>query len=262
MATKKEQQKKTIAEFSLMDDTFFTMCFRKNKKCLEYLISIILKKKLQLVEATVQDPVVKEDGRGVRFDVLAKDSKNRYYDIEIQRSNEGAIPRRARYNAAHLDASHKKKNSGLYGKNLPETYIIFITENDYWKKGDAVYAFERKCTASDNTELLFDDGLHIIYVNGQYRGKDKIGTLMRDMSSRDIDDMSNSILKDQVRYFKENEQGVNNMCKVMNKLIKEERKEEKKRIAQNMLNMGMSVKDIAKATGLSEKDINNLKKSA
>ena len=48
-------------------------------------------------------------------------------------------------------------------EQLPETYVIFITENDYFHSGCPLYHVERMIR-----ELArpFEDRAHILYVNG------------------------------------------------------------------------------------------------
>lgn len=46
---------------------------------------------------------------------------------------------------------------------LPETYVIFITEKDVLKAGFPVYHIERWI---EETKELFNDDEHILYVNG------------------------------------------------------------------------------------------------
>ena len=70
--------------------------------------------------------------------------------------------------------------------NLPETWVIFITENDVIGKGLPLYSVER-CFL--DTGERFDDGSHILYVNGAYRGDTAIGKLMHDFSCTDAADM-------------------------------------------------------------------------
>ncbi len=62
-------------------------------------------------------------GHGIRLDVLAKDAKGVYYDIEVQRSDEGATPKRARYNSSLIDANVLKK--GYFVEEIAE-----VTELD------------------------------------------------------------------------------------------------------------------------------------
>ena len=64
---------------------------------------------------------------------------------------------------------------GLDFDDLPETYVIFITENDVMGGGFPVYHVDR---VVKETGKNFDDEAHIIYVNGAYRDETPIGQLM------------------------------------------------------------------------------------
>ncbi len=55
-------------------------------------------------------------------------------------------------------------------KQLPETYTIFITEKDFYDRGEPVYPIERMNLV---TGSAFGDGEHILYVNGEYQGDSK-----------------------------------------------------------------------------------------
>ena len=77
----------------------------------------------------------------VRLDILATDSVGTKYNIEIQRSDKGAGRKRARYNSSMLDANLLQKGEDF--SELPETYVIFITENDVMGKGLPLYPVER-----------------------------------------------------------------------------------------------------------------------
>ena len=71
----------------------------------------------------------------------------------------------------------------------------------------------------------FRDEAHIIYVNGQYRGNDPIGSVMHDFFCADPKDMNNEILADEVAKYKDTDKGVNSMCRIMEELTNESRKE-------------------------------------
>ena len=79
----------------------------------------------------------------------------------------------------------------------------------------------------------FDDGDHILYVNGAYRDDSDIGKLMHDFSCWDPDDMNFELLKSAARYYKENPEGVEIMCKA----FEETRNEKAIRIARNMIEL-------------------------
>ena len=139
------------------------------------------------------------------------------YMPKIQRADEGAGARRARYNSAMMDADETV--TGMDTELLPETYVIFITENDIYGKNQPRYEIERYIDGI----IPFNDGTHIIYVNGKYRGNHPIGDLMHDFSCKKSVEMKNSILADKIRQMKESEQGVQNMCKIMEDFAIEEK---------------------------------------
>ncbi len=123
-----------------------------------------------MVKSQTEYPIKSLQGRGVRFDVFAHDSKGREYDIEIQRADKGAEPKRARYNSALMDANALKSGEDI--DKLRDTYVIFITETDVLGGGKEVYHMNRKIEESDCGN--FDDGTHIIYVNCAAQGDSDI----------------------------------------------------------------------------------------
>ena len=105
-----------IENFRLMDDTFMSKCLENAPECIELILRIILDKKdLKVVKSQTEYPIKSLQGRGVRFDVFARDSTGREYDIEIQRADHGAEPKRARYNSALMDANALKSGED-FGK--------------------------------------------------------------------------------------------------------------------------------------------------
>ncbi len=132
-----------IENFRLMDDDFMSKCLENAPECIELILQIILNKKdLRVVKSQTEYPIKSLQGRGVRFDVFARDSEGREYDIEIQRANDGAEPKRARYNSALMDANALKSSEDV-GK-LRDAYVIFITEKDVMKRGQEVYVYDRQ----------------------------------------------------------------------------------------------------------------------
>ena len=75
------------------------------------------------------------------MDAYGTDSDRKKYDLEIQRADKGAEPHRARYHSSVLDIENL--HSGQEFKELPDTYTIFITEEDFFGMGKPVYPIER-----------------------------------------------------------------------------------------------------------------------
>ena len=107
---------------------------------------------------------------------------------------------------------------GATFNELPETYVIFITERDFFGKGLPVYHFDRYCRQIDRS---LDDSLHIVYVNAQYRGDDDMGRLMRDFSCTNAADMTYNELAEKMRYYKETEEGLESMSRTVEEYGKE-----------------------------------------
>lgn len=257
--TKKQRMIARLQEFTLMDDDFMTRFFENDKDCTQFVLQTILdNKKLKVIDTEIQKLVKNLEGRSVRLDVYAKDNKGKPYDIEIQRSDKGAGAKRARYNSALMDADITEP--GEEAEKLPESYVIFITENDIYKKGKPLYKIDRYV----NGELMFNDEAHIIYVNGQYKGDDPIGDLMHDFHCKKADDMKNKILADRIRYLKESDKGVKHMCRIMEDFAKEERKDERNEttieMAAKLLESGkMTEEEIAELYKLTAKQMKAIK---
>lgn len=63
-------------------------------------------------------------------------------------------------------------------KEIKDSYVIFISENDVMGAGLPLYHIEGTIR---ETGVVFGDGSHILYVNGSYKDdKDPVGRLMHD----------------------------------------------------------------------------------
>ena len=210
-----------IQEFTLMDDDFMTVFFDNDIPRTEYVLRIIMENDaLRVKSVKTQYSIKNLKGRSVRLDVRAEDDSGKVYDIEIQNAYSGAGARRARYNSALMDADATVPKMDT--EALPETFVIFITANDVMKGGLPLYHINRKV---EETNEPFNDGAHIIYVNGAYRNG-KIGDLMHDFSCKKSADMKSAILAEKVRHLKEDDKGVKKMCKIMEDFAVEERIEQ------------------------------------
>lgn len=131
-----------IERFRLFDDTFMSVVF-DDKKCAEFLIRQILDdSSLNVVSVTSQKEMKNLNGRSIRLDIHAIDSNGKAYDIEVEHSDSRATPKRARYNASIMDSYITELGDDY--ENLPESYVIFVTENDVWKGNLPVYTANRK----------------------------------------------------------------------------------------------------------------------
>lgn len=187
---------------------------------------------LTVLKADTKYDIANLKGRSIELDVRAKDKNGKYYNIEVQRTAAGAAPQRARYHMSLMDAETFPKSSTW--TKLPETWIIFITEKDYFKTGQPLYTVDRVVR---QTGKLFKDGGHIVYVNGKYRGDDAIGRLMHDFACRDYRDMQDEFIKEGVRILKETDKGRKKFMEYSDKIFnmghKEGAREGRKKAQEN-----------------------------
>ena len=220
-------------------------------------MQIVLEKPdLKVLDVRTQVFVENLLNRSVRLDILATDSTGAKLNVEVQRSDKGAGRKRARYNSSMMDANLLKKGEDF--DKLPETWAIFITENDVMGKGLPLYSIER-CFLG--TGERFEDGLHILYVNGAYRSDTPIGKLMHDFSCTDR--RSGYVLwdtGDRARFFKESKEGIEIMCRAMEDMRNQTLKEGMINVAKKMLEDGtITLEKIAEFVGLSVDEVRKLK---
>lgn len=250
-----------IRNFRLMDDDFMSKVF-EDKACAEFLLKIILNRD-DLTVRTVhgQHDLKNLQGRSVRLDILAVDEANRAYNIEVQRSDRGAVAKRARYNSSLLDANLTEKGDSYHALN--ETYVIFITEKDVLREGLPIYHINR---IVEETGKPFGDEAHIIYVNSQIQDETALGRLMHDFSCTDPNDMNYPVLAQRVRYFKEDTKGVTTMCRAMEEMRAEAAREAAREArhaqsvenAKSMLADGLPYETIARYANLPVEEVKAL----
>ena len=218
-----QQDLERLKSLRYMDDDFMTVCLADNFEGVELILRIILgREDITIKSVRTQEPLKNLQGRSAILDVHAVDSTKKEFDIEIQRKDAGAGAKRARHNSSLLDAHILK--AGDDTEDIPDSYVIFITENDVMGKNQAIYHIQRYVETNEGKEL-FGDGSHIIYVNGKYRGNDEVGKLMHDFSCTNPDDMNYEALAKRARYFKQDEKGVATMCKIMEDMRNEAARE-------------------------------------
>jgi hypothetical protein len=239
----------------LIDDDFMNACFDGYIEGTELLLRIILNKQdIHVKRVTTQKSIKNLLGRDICLDIDADDDSGKEYNIEVQRADKGADRKRARYHSSILDA-HLLRPKDKFS-DLPETFVIFITENDVIGKGKPLYRIERWIEEIDEP---FNDGEHIIYVNGADKNAStELGKLMHDFFCTDADDMHYKELADKVRYFKEDEKGVAAMCKVMEDMRKESKWEQIVASVRRWLSMGFSHEQIAEGEGITLEQVREI----
>ena len=243
---------KLIDGLTLFDDDLMSRVFDKNIEATELLLRIILERKIKVISVIGQEEMKSAavGGRNITLDVHALDENGEKMDIEVQGNSEGAHIRRARYHSSVLDSRMLKE--GQEFKEIKDSYVIFIYKRDKFQEGLPLYHIDRYVR---ETGKLFEDGSHIIYVNGNYKGDDEIGHLMQDFHQTDPDNMHYKELSQGVRHFKEVEEGRDTMCEAVQEYAKEYASEclktEKAELVENfMKNMNLTLEQALDAAGI------------
>lgn len=251
---KMQEELRAIAKLRLLDDDLMTLVFDKNIEATELLLNIILQRDdMKVIEVVAQreykNPMT--GGRSITIDIYAQDAEDKIYDIEVQRSDRGADVHRARFHSSMIDTKMLKEKQDF--KQIHDSYVIFITENDVVGAGLSLYHVDRMIK---ETGKNFGDGSHIIYVNGSYKNdEDPVGKLMHDFRCTSSVDMFYPLLAKQVRYFKETEGGRKIMCKTFEDLAEkradEKVLEDRKATAIRLLKMNtLSLEQISEGANL------------
>ena len=251
---------KIVNEMTMFDDDLMSRVFDKNIEATELVLRIILNKKIKVISVEGQDVMKnhKVDGRSIILDVHALDESGQEMDIEVQGNSEGAHVKRARYHSSMMDTRMLK--AGQEFRELKDSYVIFIYKWDKFKEGLPIYHIERYVSETDEP---FNDGSHIIYINGSYKGDDDIGHLISDFHQIDSKDMYYKELAQSVKHFKKVEEGREIMSELVQKYAEKYAKEyadervlcEKVKSVKNLMdNMKVTLEQALNALGIQGDD--------
>lgn len=208
-----------LKEMCLMNDLLMSVVL-EHKECMELVLRIILNRDdIVVKKCKSQYSITNLKGRSARLDVFASDSGGKLYNIEIQRSDTKDLERRARYNGSLMDCEFMEKGEKL--KNLPERYVIFVTEIDIFGCQKPLYTVNQTIA---ETGRAYDDGTHTIFVNSEIQDETALGKLMRDFHCKEPNKINYEAILKQITYYK-NGKGRIHMCKLMEDFGEEMREE-------------------------------------
>ena len=201
------QYLKAIERLRPIDDDFMKIIMN-DKEVIRQFLEIMLGEPIDIIEWHVEYDIHNILARTITIDIFVREER-RCINIEVQRDNQGADPRRSRYHASLMDAETSFPQEKW--NELCKILVIFITEKDVLGYGLPVYHIHR---IIDENNQLFDEGSEIIYVNASIQEDTAIGWLMHDMMCSNPEEMHYEFLKERVRYFKNTEGGKNEMCEI------------------------------------------------
>ncbi|MCD8105226.1 MAG: Rpn family recombination-promoting nuclease/putative transposase [Lachnospiraceae bacterium] len=212
----REERLAAAKEMNLFSIVFMSVALTDLPSC-EYVLRVITGiADLKVIEVRRQYEVAKLVSRDGVLDILAEDGKGQKYNLEIQRKDTVDHARRVRLYSSLIDSELLEK--GTQFSDLPELYIIYISETDIWKKGRTTYVVEKKIK---DTDFNYDDGLHIIYVNAEVNDGSDIAKMMKYFKNADPNDDSQGDLSKRVHFLKCEEEGADIMCAITDSFVKE-----------------------------------------
>ncbi|MCC8104069.1 MAG: Rpn family recombination-promoting nuclease/putative transposase [Clostridiales bacterium] len=209
-----QEKVETLRSSNLLNDLFASVALEDVGAC-QYVLRMILdmkdlkvdwvKSQYRLLNLTAKDSIL---------DVYAEDGNGRMMNIELQRWDTVDHARRTRYYSSMLDKSSLDK--GLEYAELPDAYIIYISEEDLWGTEETVSHVKK--TLGEKS-LPYDDGSHVVYVNAAVDDGSEVARMMKYFVTADPDDMSHGELSKRVQYLKKEKGGHEIMQKTVEELV-------------------------------------------
>ena len=256
---------KRFEDLTLQDDFMFCKVMQNESLC-KRLIEMILSDTIgKITYISIQHNInTYEQAKSVRFDVLVQTENGKFYDVEMQVSNEKNIPKRMRFYQAAIDISFLDK--GNFYNDLNESFIIFICLFDVIGKNRPVYTFENLCIEDKNISL--QDGTKKVIINAEAfkNTKDKeLKEFLEYLKTGKAKSDFTRRIEEMIQTVKQNEQA-RQEYRLMStfemdaryKGFSEGAYSTKKETAKLMKNRGYPISEILLMTGLPESEIEKL----
>ena len=203
-----------IEELTLLHDTFMKVALKDVEAC-QHVIRILMDDPtIEIVEVRSQYRISKLVSKDAVLDILAEDTRGRVYNLEIQRKTTINHARRTRRYSALVDAEYLEK--GKEYNEMPEVYVIYISETDIWETRVTESPVERHLKGQIEE---YNDGQHTIYINAAIDDGSPKAALMRYFKTCDPDDMSQGALSRRVHYLKREKGGIGEMCEYSERIF-------------------------------------------
>ena len=159
---------KPFGELEFCDGFLFAATLEDEELCrsvLERILEIPVKAVKVHKESMI---AINPEYRGIRMDVYADDEAGTIYDVEMQTTAEGNLPRRSRCYRGQMDVAALEPGDNV--NKLPRSFVIFICTFDPF--GDGLYRYTYENTCRENGRFLAD-GATTVFLNT--RGKSAAG---------------------------------------------------------------------------------------
>ena len=252
---------KKFEDLTLQDDFMFCKVMQNPDLC-KKLIEMILTDTIgKIAYISIQHNInTYEQAKSVRFDVLVQTENGKFYDVEMQVSNEKNIPKRMRFYQSAIDISFLDK--GNVYNDLNDSFIIFICLFDVLGKNRSIYTFENICLEDKNISL--QDGTKKIIINAEAFNNTEDKELKEFLEYLKTGEATNEFTREietMIQEIKQNEQA-RQEYRLMSTFEMDARYkgiyENKRDTAKILKQLGDSLQKIMQVTGLTESEIEKL----
>lgn len=254
MTNEFERQREIVAKLNIIDDTFFHKMVEDKGVCEEMIRTFLEDENIEVVQNMPQRYLRNTGARSVVLDVLCKDTESRLMNIEVQKADDDDHQKRVRYHAANIDTFMTEK--GMKYNKIPDVYIIYICRFDVFGRKKTAYHIDR--TIRETGEVV-ENGIHEIYLNAKQDDGSDIADLLQYMMNTQGENRKFPRISKQVRYFKEEQEGVSAMCELVEEYAKERAEEAKtelnKKTARELFRNGVSYEIVRKSMTDLEKEV-------
>ena len=242
--------RETAENLRIIDDTMFRLVAERKEVCQEILRTLLDRPQLTVVSVTPQC-VITSLHREIILDVLCILEDGAYMNIEVQKGSGNDDIKRNRFYAASTTAAYTPKGTDF--SDIPQVTILYITEYDALHNGQIITHVKR-CMKTKEGYVPVDDGEDIFFANTVVKdGSDKSELLQLFLRKDVFENAKFPKLSKAVKYFKETEGGLGEMCKTVEDYAKNYAKD----YAEEREKIGRS---IGLAEGRSEERMNAIRK--
>ena len=178
-----------------INDTLFRTMAKDNIPLVEHIIRVTLNRDdIFILRVNTQDDIhLFSFQHSVILDCLAIDKDGVLFDIEVQKFNNDSLEKRVRYYSSMLDSRYSL-SKGMPFKEIKDSYVIFLMEEDYFHLGGQVYEVEKVIKGYN---LPFIDGSNTIFVNATNKGREDLDNLMQSLVSTDYREMKDQVIREE-----------------------------------------------------------------
>ena len=238
-----EQKKEQVRDFRPIDDTFFEVLADDKGVCQELLQTILEDETLTVEDVIVQSSKRNIYGRSVRLDALCTLGDGKKCNVEVQRSDGDDHLKRVRFNSSSITVHESQKRQQF--KEIVDVIVVYISEFDIFKKKKVIYHVD---SVIRETNERVDDGLERIFVNTAVKDGTTISEYMDCFLQKEVDNEKFPELTRRMKYLKIEEGGMQSMCEVMERYIKQAIKEVEEEAEKATKEAEKATKDAEKAT--------------